>query len=145
MRSLMPWTGIARLTQELDRLFDRFGEPNGQESSALGHWAPSLDVSETKEAFVVTFSMPGMDANDIQLGLQENVRTIKGEGKREKEDTDGRVHRVERRRGAFIRSVGFPRAVDASQVTAGLNNGVLTVTLPKTSPAKGTSIPIKIE
>lgn len=144
MGSLMPWTGITSLKQELDRLFDRFGEPTGQESSALGHWAPSLDVSETKEAFVVKFSMPGMDANDIQLSLQENVLTIKGDRKQEKEDT-GRGHRVERSHGTFIRSVGFPRAVDASQVTAGFNNGVLTVTLPKTSTAKETSIPIKIE
>jgi HSP20 family protein len=142
--SLMPWTGITSFKQELDRLFDRFGEPKGQESSALGHWAPSLDVSETKEAFVVTFSMPSMDANDIQLSLQENVLTIKGERKQEKEDT-GRVHRVERSHGTFIRSVGFPRAVDASQVTAGLDNGVLTVTLPKTSTTKDTSIPIRIE
>lgn len=75
--------------QELDRLFDRFGEPTGQESSALGHGVPSLDVSDTKEAFVVMFSMPGMDANDIQLSLQENVLTIKDERKQEKEDTGG--------------------------------------------------------
>jgi HSP20 family protein len=105
---------------------------------------PSLDVSDTKETFVVKFSLPGMDANDIQLSLQENVLTIKGERKQEKEDM-GRGHRVERSHGTFIRSVGFPRAVDASRVTARCTDGVLTVTLPKTSTTKETSIPIRIE
>ena len=142
MGSLIRWTAIMSFKQELDRLFDRFGEPTGQESSALGHGVTSLDVSDTKEAFVVMFSMPGMDANDIQLSLQENVLTIKGE--REKGDT-GRGHRVERSRGTFTRSVGFPRAVDASRVTARCKDGVLTVTLPKTSTTKETSIPIGIE
>jgi HSP20 family protein len=142
--SLMRWTGITSFKQELDRLFDRVGEPTGQEFSALSHGAPSLDVSDTKEAFVVKFSMPGMDANDIQLSLQENVLTIKGERKQEKEDT-GRGHRVERSHGTFIRSVGFPRAVDASRVTANCTDGMLTVTLPKTSTTKETSIPIRIE
>ena len=142
MGSLMRWTGITSFKQELDRLFDRFGEPTGQESSALSHGVPSLDVSDTKEAFVVKFSMPGMDANDIQLSLQENMLTIKGERKQEKEDTG---HRVERSHGTFIRSVGFPRAVDAIRVTARCTDGVLTVTLPKTSTTKETSIPIRIE
>ena len=144
MGSLMRWTGITSFKQELDRLFDRFGEPTGQESSALGHGVPSLDVSDTKEAFVVTFSMRGMDANDIQLSLQENMLTIKGERKQEKEDM-GRGHRVDRSHGTFIHSVGFPRAVDASRVTARCNHGVLTVTLPKTSTTQETSIPIRIE
>ena len=67
----MRWTGITSFKQELDRLFDRFGEPTGQESSALSHGVPSLDVSDTKETFVVKFSMPGMDANDIQLSLKK--------------------------------------------------------------------------
>ena len=144
MGSLMRWTGITSFKHELDRLFDRFGEPTGQESSALSHGVPSLDVSDTKETFFVKFSMPGMDANDIQLSLQENVLTIKGERKQEKEDM-GRGHRVERSHGTFIRSVGFPRAVDASRVTARCYDGVLTVTLPKTSTTKETSIPIRIE
>ena len=95
MGSLMPWTGITSVKQELDQLFDGFGEPTGQESSALGHWAPSLDVSETKDAFVVKYSTAGMEASDIELSLRENVLTIRGERKREKEDT-GRAHRVER-------------------------------------------------
>ena len=63
MGSLMPWTGITSVKQELDQLFDGFGEPTGQESSALGHWAPSPDVSETKDAFVVTYSTAGMEAS----------------------------------------------------------------------------------
>ena len=143
MRALMPWTG---LKQEMDRLFDRFGlEPWAELPTALGDWAPSLDVSETKEAFVVKAETPGMESKDIQVSLQENMLTIKGEKRQEKEDKDERYHRVERAYGAFARSVRLPVAVDGSKVTAAFKNGLLTVTLPKTPGAKGATIPVKTE
>ena len=86
-----------------------------------------------------------MEEKDIQVSLQENLLTIKGEKKQEKEEKDERYHRVERSYGAFTRSVRLPVAVDASKVTASFKNGLLTVTLPKTPAAKGTMIPIKAE
>src|SRR5262249_25632082 len=144
MRALMPWMG---LRQEMDRLFDRFGfEPQwGEFPTALGDWAPSLDVSETKDAFMVKAEVAGMDPTDIQVSLQDNVLTIKGEKEKEKEDKDERYHRVERRYGAFARSVRLPMAVDGSAVNATFKNGLLTVTLPKTAGAKGAAIPVKAE
>ena len=145
MRSLMPWTGTGSLKREMDRLFDRFFEPEWAERPALGDWAPSLDLSETKENLVVTMEVPGMDPKDIQVALQENLLTIKGEKRQEKEDKDERYHRVERSYGAFTRSVKLPVAVDGSKVDAGFKNGLLTVTLPKTPGAKGTTIPVKAE
>jgi HSP20 family protein len=71
------------------------------------------------------------------------VLTIKGEKAKEKEEKDEHYHRVERSYGAFARSMRLPAAVEASKVTAGFKDGVLTVTLPKTPAAKGTTIPIK--
>jgi HSP20 family protein len=101
----------------MERLFDRFVEPRWDEfPTALGEWAPSLDLSETKDAFVVKVDIPGMDATDIQVSLQENFLTIKGEKKQEKEEKDERHHRVERSYGAFTRSVRLPVAVDGSKV-----------------------------
>ena len=145
MRTLMPWTGMTNLRGEMDRLFDRFMEPRWEDLPATGDWAPTLDLSETKEAFVVKAEVPGMEPGDIHVALQENLLTIKGEKRHEKEEKDERYHRMERSYGAFARSVRLPVAVDGSKVDATFKNGLLTVTLPKTAGAKGTAIPVKAE
>lgn len=143
MRGLMPWMGLGK--QEMDRLFARLAEMKWDEVPALGDWAPSMDISETKDSLVVKVEAPGMDQQDIQISMQENLLTIKGEKKQEKEEKEEHYHRVERSYGAFTRSVRMPVAVDASKVTASFKNGLLTVTLPKTPASKGTTIPIKAE
>ena len=76
MRSLTPWSGMTGLKQEMDRMFDRFFESRWEELPALGDWMPKVDVSETKDSVVVKAEIPGMEANDIQVSLQENVLTI---------------------------------------------------------------------
>ena len=145
MRSLMPWTGMVGLKGEMDRLFDRLLEPRWEDVPALGEWMPSLDLSEAKDAFVVKAEVPGMDPGDIQVALQENLLTIKGEKKQEKVEKDERYHRAERAYGAFTRTVRLPVTVDGSKVDARFKNGILTVTLPKAPGAKGTAIPVKAE
>jgi len=144
-RNLMPWTGMASLKEEMDRLFDRFGAPRWPEVFGAGEWSPSLDVSETKDALVVKLEVPGLDPADITLELQENILTIKGEKKQEKEEKDERYHRVERTYGTFARSVRLPVAVDGARVVATFKNGLLSVTLAKTAAAKANPIPIKAE
>jgi HSP20 family protein len=145
MRSLMPWTGMASLRQEMDRLFDRFFEARTDELPALGEWAPSMDVSETKDAVVVKVEVPGMESKDLEVTLQENTLLVKGEKKQEKEEKDERYHRVERSYGAFVRSVRLPVGVEGAKVDAKFKNGLLTVTLPKTAAAKATPIPVKAD
>jgi len=146
MRSLMPWMGAPSLKREVDRLFERFLEPDWSGfPAATGEWVPSLDLSETKEALTVKVEIPGMDSKDVQVTLQENVLTVKGEKREEKESKDERYHRVERTYGAFARSVRLPVAVDGSKVEAKFKNGVLTVMLPKTPGARGTTVPVKAE
>ena len=139
-----PSTGLMTLRQEVDRLFDRFFEPwRGQEEApAVGEWVPNLDVSETKDALLVKADVPGMEAKDIQVSLQEQMLTIKGEKKQEKDEKDENFHRVERSYGAFMRAVRLPVPVDAGKVAASFKNGVLTITLPKTPGGKGTAIPV---
>jgi len=145
MRALTPWIGIGNLKQEMDRMLERAFEGKWNEFPAVGDWAPSMDISETKDSLVAKVEAPGMDQKDIQISLQENLLTIKGEKKQEMEEKDERYHRVERSYGTFTRSVRLPIGVDASKVTATFKNGLLTVTMPKTSAAKGTTIPIKAE
>jgi HSP20 family protein len=138
-------TGMGSLKHEMDRVFDRFLEGRWDEIPGLGEWTPNMDISETKDSLVAKVEVPGMDPKDIQISLQENLLTIKGEKRQDKEEKDEHYHRVERAYGVFTRSVRLPVAVDASKVTASFKNGLLTVTLPKTPSARGTTIPVKAE
>ena len=142
MRALMPWTG-ASLRKEMDRLFDRFLEPAWSEMPVLGDWSPTVDVSEDKDAVTVKAELPGVEQKDIAVSLQEGMLTIKGEKRAEKEEKDKHYHRIERSYGAFYRSIQLPSAVDAGKVAATFKDGVVTITLPKSPEAKGTTIPIK--
>jgi len=144
-QGLMPWAGFGSMKQEMDRLFDRFVATKWDDFPTLGEWCPSMDISETKDSLVVKVEVPGMDQKDIRIALQENLLTITGEKTQEKDEKEERYHRVERSYGAFTRGVRLPVGVDGSKVVATFKNGLLTVTLPKTPAAKGTTIPIKTE
>jgi HSP20 family protein len=144
MRTLMPGTRMSGT--EMDRLLNRFLEGKLEEESlAAAEWAPSMDVSETKDSLIAKLEVPGMDPRDIQISLQENLLTIKGEKRQDQEEKEEHYHRVERTYGMFARSVRLPVTVDGSKVVATFKNGLLTVTLPKTPASKGTTIPIKAE
>lgn len=102
MRAMMPWTGMTNLRRDVERFFERFEDFKMEEVSALGDWVPTLDVSETKEALVVKAEVPGLDPKDIQISLQEQLLTIKGEKKQQKEEKDEQYHRVERSTGPSL-------------------------------------------
>jgi HSP20 family protein len=144
-QGLMPWMGFGTVKSEMDRLFDRLVATKWDDFPTLGEWCPSMDISETKDSLVVKVEVPGMDQKDIRISLQENLLTITGEKTQEKDEKEERYHRVERSYGAFTRGVRLPVGVDGSKVLATFKNGLLTVTLPKTPAAKGTTIPIKTE
>jgi HSP20 family protein len=144
MRTLAPWRGDLR--RDMERFLERFADPIWEPfDMAAGDWAPKLNVSETKDAMVVTAEMPGVDPKEIEIALTGDLLTLKGEKEKETGEKEERFHRVERTYGAFLRSVRLPMAVDGSKVTATFKNGVLVVTLPKTPASKGTMIPVKTE
>lgn len=100
-------------------------------------WSPRLDVSETDKAIQVTADLPGMDKQDISVSLQDNLLTIKGERKTEKESKDKRFHTIERSSGSFYRAMRLPVAVIKDKIEASFKDGVLTLNLPKApQPAK---------
>ena len=142
MRALAPWRGMDALRGEMERFFDRFLEPRWDEYEGVG-WAPKLDFSETKDAFMVKAEIPGVEQKDLTVSLQDQMLTIKGEKHKEKEEKDEQYHRVERTWGAFSRTIALPVGVDAEKVNATFKDGVLTVKLQKTPAAKGTTIPVK--
>jgi HSP20 family protein len=143
MNALTTRTPFISLRREMDRLLDRFWEPEFPELRSLGEWNPALDVSETKDAVVVKAEVPGMDPKEIQVTLQDQTLAISGERKREEEKKDEHYYRLERSFGTFARSIRLPVPVDPAKVNANFRNGLLTVTLLKTPGARGASIPVK--
>src|SRR4029453_3650617 len=105
MRGFM--TGMGSLKHEMDRVFDRFLEGKWDEIPALGEWTPNMDISETKDSLVAKVEVPGMDPKDIHISLQENLLTIKGEKKQEKEEKEDHYNRVERACGVFTWMLRF--------------------------------------
>ncbi len=106
-------------------------------SEALG-WMPAMGIVENDDAFVVSAEVPGINAKDVDVSIDDNVLTLSGEKKEEKEEgkPGSKYHMWERRYGSFRRSFTLPQAVDADKIVAKATDGILTVTLPKTKKAK---------
>jgi HSP20 family protein len=117
---------------------------NLQKDMDIG-WSPRLDVSETENALEIVADLPGLEKQDISVSLEDNLLTIKGERKEEKESKDKRFHTVERRSGSFYRALRLPVEVENDKIEATFKDGVLTLSLPKTkeSKKKVTQIDIK--
>ena len=141
-----PFRELERMRREMDRLWDSFFEERPQRKiEELGEWGPSLDLSETKNDLIVKADVPGIDPKDIDISLNKDVLTIKGEKKRETEEKGENYHFIERSYGAFARSIRLPRDVQTDKINASYKDGVLRVTLPKSEEAKKKEIRIKVE
>ncbi len=134
-----PFREMAELRATMDRLLNETRNlPVASEDSI---WMLPLDVGETEDAFIVKASLPGVNPDDIDISITENVLTIKAEIKAEKEIENARYHLQERRYGTFSRSITLPTTVNADAVDAVYENGVLTLNIPKAEEVK----PRKIE
>jgi HSP20 family protein len=132
---------FSALQQEIDRLFDGFSRNfAGFPSHEV---MPSMDLSETDKEIEITAELPGLEEKDIQLNLTDNVLTIRGEKKNEREETKKDYHLVERTYGSFTRAVQLPEGVSADSIKAVMSKGVLKVTVPKPAPAQTKKIDIK--
>ena len=145
MKALAPWTGFESFRKEMERFFDRFGDWELPDMRPPGEWSPKVDFSETKDGYVVKAEIPGMELKYIEVSVENQALTIKGEKKQEKEQKDEQFYRMERSHGVFVRTIRLPGMVDGGKVTAGFKNGLLTVRLAKAPGAKGTVIPVKSE
>ena len=145
---LTPWKPFEfdRLRREMDRVWDSFfeGRPS-RRTREEGEWLPSIDVSETKSDLVVKAELPGMEAKDIEISLNEGLLTIQGEKKQESEEKEEGYHLIERSYGSFTRSIRLPKDVQSDKINASYKNGVLKVILPKSEEAEKKEIKIKVE
>jgi HSP20 family protein len=129
----------------MGRLFDDFFgrglAHNGDGADRL--IAPALDITEDEHAFVVSAELPGLKKEDVQIQFENGVLSISGEKKQESETTEKNWHRMERRFGAFYRSITLPAGVDVEKVEATFTDGVLSVRIPKREEVKPKAIKIK--
>ncbi|HSH02028.1 MAG TPA: Hsp20/alpha crystallin family protein [Anaerolineae bacterium] len=134
-----PWTETKSLFDEFDRLITR-PVLRTAENSNLGL---ALDVVEGEDKYVVKATIPGINPDDLEMTLEENVLMIKGEVAAEEIDENERYHVRERRYGSFSRRVRFPMTVDADNVEAVYENGILTLSIPKAETVMPKRITLK--
>jgi len=132
------------LQREINRLFDNFtqGFP-ALSTGGAAELLPNLDVTETDKQIEITAELPGLEEKDVQVNLADNVLTIRGEKKAEKEEKDKTYRLVERSYGSFVRSLELPEGVNADAIKASIDKGVLKVTVPKPAPVQVKKIDVK--
>lgn len=132
------------LHRQIDRLFDDFAR--GFDPLATGNGAnlvPRIDVAETDKAIEISVELPGLQRGDVEIALDDNVLTIRGEKQIEENRDDKNVHVAERAYGAFYRAIELPPGVDPSTIEATMSNGVLKVVVPKPANAEPKKIEVK--
>jgi HSP20 family protein len=123
--------------------FGNFFDKDFEKLIPASAWNPSVDIFENDNEVVVKAELPGMTAKDIDVKLENNILTLKGERHFEKEAKEENYHRIEREYGTFSRTFALPTAVDGEKVTAEYKDGVLKIVLPKREEKKAK--PIKVE
>lgn len=139
--------GMLSMQREINRMFNSFFRDGTQEEGGLfpSAWMPAVDLAERDNDFVMKMELPGVDRNDVKITLENNILTIQGEKRQEKEAKESNLHRIERRYGSFQRSFTLPTFVKNDQGEAAFQDGVLTVTLPKAEHARPKQIDVKVK
>ncbi|HWP84783.1 MAG TPA: Hsp20/alpha crystallin family protein [Terriglobia bacterium] len=149
MSTLIRWEPtreLATLRERMDRLFNEaLGRTwGGEEGLSTGIWNPAVDVFETPDSIILKADLPDVNKNDVDVSIENNVLTIKGERKLEREMKEHNYYRMERSYGNFSRSFTLPPTVDSEKAEAEFANGVLTLTLPKREESKPRQIKVKV-
>ena len=139
--AVIRWDPFREMTQQtqsqINKLVDQVW--GGRQES----WLPAIDVFDTKDAVVLKAELAGMDPDDIQIEVEDNVLTVKGERRFEEAVDEERYYRVERRFGSFQRSLALPQGVRAEDISANYEDGILTISVPKVEEEKPKRIEVK--
>ena len=145
-RELATWpSDLFGIQREMNRMFDGFFRGTGDEDYTLSSWTPAVDIAEHDDEYLVKVELPGVNKDEVKLTLENNILTIRGEKKQEKETKKENYHRVERSYGSFQRSFTLPAAVKADKIDASYKDGILTVSLPKAEEAISKQIEVKVK
>ncbi len=139
-----PFREMSTLQERMNRLFsDQLGAITHDEA-LTGNFVPPVDVYEDENSIQVRLEVPGIEEKDIDIRLENNVLTVRGERKFEKEEKEENFHRIERRYGSFTRSFTLPSTVNPEDVQADYDKGVLRIRLAKRAEAKPKQIKVNI-
>src|ERR1700730_1556532 len=138
-----PFRGVSTLQDQINRVFNDVFERPGEESN-LTSWAPAVDIFETEHELVVKADLPDIDPKDLDIRVENNILTIRGERKFESKVSEDKYLRVERAYGSFSRSFSLANTVDSEAIKADYQNGVLTLTVPKREEAKPKQIKVNV-
>ena len=143
MRTLTSFRGASTLQDQINRLFtDAFDRTEGE--SNLTAWAPAVDINENGHELVVKADLPGIDPKELDIRVENNVLSIRGERKFEKKVDQDNYLRVERTYGSFSRSFSLANTVNPEGIKADYQNGVLTLVVPKREEAKPKQIKVNV-
>jgi len=142
-----PFRDLVSIQDRMNRIFDEAFRvrTGGEEDWALGgNWAPAVDIYEHEGNIVLKAELPGIDPKDVDVRVENNVLTLRGERKVDSEVKREQYHRVERAYGSFTRSFTLPNVVDTEKIKAEYSDGVLRVTLPQREEVKPKQISISV-
>jgi HSP20 family protein len=138
-----PFRGAATLHEQLNRVFNGEGFGRNEESN-LTTWAPAVDILETEHELVVKADVPDIDPKDLDIRVENNILTIRGERRFQKQMNEKNYLRVERTYGSFARSFSLANTVNSEAIKADYQNGVLTLNIPKREEAKPKQIKVNV-
>ena len=140
-----PFREFSTLQDRMNRLFrESYGPEGRDESLTTSQFAPPVDVYEDEHNVVLKVEVPGVDEKDIDVRVENNVLTVHGERKVEKEEKEENFRRIERQYGSFTRTFTLPSTVDAERIQADYDKGILKIVLPKKAEAKPKSIKVNV-
>lgn len=138
-----PMRDMVTLREKMNRMFeDAFTGKGEDKELAPSTWAPAVDIFETENEIVMTAEVPGIDEKDIEIKIEDNTLTLRGERKFSTETKEENYHRLERSYGSFYRAFTVPNSIDAENIRAEHENGVLRVTMPKKQELKPRTVKI---
>jgi len=142
-----PLEGVAVLQNRLNSIFNDFANATGElqnESLSAGNFIPPVDIYEDANRLVLKLEVPGISQEDLQINLENQTLTVKGERKFVNDEKEENFHRIERRYGSFVRTFTLPSTIETESAQASYENGVLAITLPKKEAAKPKQVKIQI-
>jgi HSP20 family protein len=139
-----PFRNVNSLQEQFSRLFDT-SFPGRSSESDLTTWAPAVDIQETENELVLKADLPGIEDKDIDVRIENNTLTIRGERKFEKQVNEDNYLRVERSYGSFSRSFSLPNTINTEAIHAEYKNGVLTVQMLKRAESKPKQVKVNVE
>jgi HSP20 family protein len=142
-----PLEGVAVLQNRLNSIFNDFASTSGElqnETLSAGNFIPPVDIYEDAHQLVLRLEVPGIPQEDLQINLENQTLTIKGERKFAKDAKEENFHRIERRYGSFVRAFTLPNTIEPESTQANFENGVLSLTLQKREAAKPKQVKINI-